>query len=481
MMEFIRKKRAPSSMLGLALDGGRLEGVVLRRTNGSLHVLKQFGVSLALSPLTDDPELVGREIRNHLDQAGIRERRCAVCVPLGWALTVQTKVPVLPEADVAGFLEIEAERGFPYGPETLSVCRSRYRSGSGEQHATLVAVPRNQLFQLEKALKAARLKPASFTLGIAALQGAGQESSPGVLAVAVGENSVDLQVTSGGGIAALRSLEGAIETEGAQKRLYADLVAREIRVTLGQLPAGFRDGVRKVKVFGRGEFVQRFASDIRPRVESMGMQVELVKGYPVDAFTSRLPSDAAVSPALSLAATYLTGVAPGFEFLPPKTSSWRQLSTRFSSKKLAWAGATAGSVVFLIAAAFLIQQWQLSRLQSKWAAMKSIVQELDHMQQQIRRYRPWFDDSFRSLSILRQLTEAFPEDGSVSAKSVDIRDLATITCSGSARDSQALLKMRDQLSAAKGVSDVHIDQTRGSSPLQFTFNFHWAEGGGNGN
>jgi len=85
------------------------------------------------------------------------------------------------------------------------------------------------------------------------------------------------------------------------------------------------------------------------------------------------------------------------------------------------------------------------------------------------------------LSILRQLTEAFPEDGSVSVRSVDIRDLATITCSGSARDSQALLKMRDQLSAAKGVSDVHIDQTRGSSPVQFTFNFHWAEGGGNGN
>ena len=481
MMEFLQKKRAPSSLLGLALDGGRLEGVVLRRTNGSLHVLKQFGVSLALNPLTGDPELVGREIRNHLDQAGIRERRCAVCVPLGWALTVQTKVPVLPEADVAGFLEIEAERGFPYGPETLSVCRSRYRSGSGEQHATLVAVPRNQLFQLEKALKAARLKPASFTLGIAALQGAGQESSSGVLAVAIGEDSVDLQMTCGGGIAALRSLEGAIETEGAQKRLYADLVAREIRVTLGQLPAGFRDGVRKVKVFGRGEFVQRFASDIRPRVESMGMQVELVKGYPVDAFTSRLPSDAAVSPALSLAATYLTGVAPGFEFLPPKTNSWQQFSTRFSSKKLAWAGATAGSVGFLIAAAFVIQQWQLLRLQSKWAAMKPIAQELDNMQQQIRRYRPWFDDSFRSLSILRQLTEAFPEDGSVSAKSVDIRDLATITCSGSARDSQALLKMRDQLSAARGVSDVHIDQTRGSSPVQFTFNFHWAEGGGNGN
>ncbi len=109
------------------------------------------------------------------------------------------------------------------------------------------------------------------------------------------------------------------------------------------------------------------------------------------------------------------------------------------------------------------------------------VKEVEDMQQQIQRYRPWFDGSFRSLSILRQLTEAFPEDGSVSARGVETRDLVTVTCSGTARNSQALLKMRDQLSAARGVSDVHIDQTHGTSPLQFTFNFHWTKGGGNGN
>ncbi len=297
MMKLFQRKRAPSSILGLAFDGGRLEGVVLRRTNGSLHVVKNLSASLALNPLTGDPDLVGREIRNQLDQAGIRERRCAVCVPLSWALTLPVKMPDLAETDVAGFLDIEAERGFPYGPDTLTVCRSRFRSADGEQHATLVAIPRSHLFQLEKALKAAQLKPISFTLGIAALQSADQESSPGLLALGVGENSVDLQVTCGGGVAALRALEGVIETEGAQKRLDADLLGREIRVTLGQLPAGFRDGVRKVKIFGRGELGQHFASDIAPRVESMGLRVELMKGYSADEFGSRLSADAAVSPA----------------------------------------------------------------------------------------------------------------------------------------------------------------------------------------
>ncbi len=125
MIKLPKKQRA-SSVLGLSLDGNRLEGVVLRRTNGSLVLQKTISASLSLDPLTNDPELVGREIQNHLEKAGIRERRCAVCVPLNWVLTLQTKLPDLPEADVSGFLQIEAERGFPYGPDALLICASRF-------------------------------------------------------------------------------------------------------------------------------------------------------------------------------------------------------------------------------------------------------------------------------------------------------------------------------------------------------------------
>src|SRR5438128_2343846 len=81
------RPQAGGSLLGLAFDGGRLEGVALRRTNDSVEIKDSFAVSLSLDPLTNDPELVGREIRKHLDAAEIRERRCAVCLPLSWALT----------------------------------------------------------------------------------------------------------------------------------------------------------------------------------------------------------------------------------------------------------------------------------------------------------------------------------------------------------------------------------------------------------
>ena len=52
---------------------------------------------------------------------------------------------------------------------------------------------------------------------------------------------------------------------------------------------------------------------------------------------------------------------------------------------------------------------------------------------------PWFDSSFRNLTILRQLTLAFPEDGAVTAKTMEIRDGNTVTCSGTAQDNGALL------------------------------------------
>ena len=82
MIDFLKKPRA-SSLLGLSFDGNRLEGVVLRRTNGALAIQKTFSASLSLDTLTNDPELVGQEIRNKLEEAGIRERRCAMCLLVG--------------------------------------------------------------------------------------------------------------------------------------------------------------------------------------------------------------------------------------------------------------------------------------------------------------------------------------------------------------------------------------------------------------
>jgi hypothetical protein len=462
------------TVLGLTLDGSRLEAVLLRRTNGSVVVQKTVSAALSLDLLRNEAELVGREIRNHLDAAGVRERRCVVGVPPHWVMALHTKLPDLAEEDVESFLQLEAERGFPSGPEELQVAVSRLRSAAA-QYATQLAVPRGHLERLEAALAAAQLKPVSLSLAVTALPGALATEAHGTVTIVVGESSVVLLISAGGGVVTLRTLENAFETEGSEKRVLSEVVGRELRITLGQLPADLSEGLRTLRVFGSDRYARQLAQELQPRARALGLTVEHVATAGGTEHGLKVPPDAGVSGALSLAAQLLSGREMPFDFLPPKPTLWQQLSSRYSSKRLAYAGATAGILLLAVGGLFAWQQYRLSSLRSEWQQMKPKVTELDALTAQIRQFRPWYDESLTSLGILRRVTEAFPEDGVVTAKTLDIRNQSVVNVSGTARDNPALLRTLDQLRAAKEVRDVKVDQIRGKTPMQFTFNFHWGE------
>ena len=474
--------QAGNSLLGFTLDGSRLEGVSLRRAGDSVEVRKTFSFALSLDPLTGDPELVGREIQKQLESAGVRERRCVVCVPLGWALTLTTKLPDLPEADIDSFLQLESERGFPQGTDALMLAQSRWKTPGGEAHATLVAIPRDHIARLEAVFKAARLRSVSFSLGITALQRPDEPGSNGVLALAPGETSVGLQVSCGGGLAVLRTVEGNFDQQGGgQQQLQAEQVARETRITLGQLPPDVRDAVKRLRVFGRSATADQLAEQLRVRVEPLGIRVESVRDYSPSEFGVRIPAGTAVTPAVSLALRCLAGQGVAFEFLPPKISKWKQIKDRYAGGRMATAGIAASAVAVVVAVAFLVQQAIIWHWQNKWNVMSAPVGELDKKQAKLNRYGPWADHSFRSLSVLKRLTEAFPLNGTVTAKTIEIREAAEnqkpvtiITCTGTTQDGNLLLTTLRTLSAAKEVSGVHLDNLKGTPPnMEFSFNFHW--------
>jgi hypothetical protein len=471
-----RKRKRLTSLLGLTLDGGKLEGVVLRRTNGSLQLLQSFSATLTLDPLTAAPELVAREIRNQLDAAGVRERNYVIGVPLKWALTAQTELPQLSEADAASLLQIEAEKNFHSDVATLRLADSRCALSGGKQFVTLVGISNSQLATLEQVLAAAKLKPVGISLGLSALQSPGAENSNGVLALAIGESNVGLQITAGGGIAALRSLEGAVENEGSRRSLNAGLVARETRITLGQLPAELRATVKRIRIFGARELAQPLADEMKSRFEPMGLRVEIVSAYAPGEFAVQLPLEASLSAAFSLAARRLTEQGTPFEFLLPKPTLLQQFSAKYSSGKLKTVGAIAAGVLLIVGGLFLFQEIELKLLGSQWDKMSKKVTELQGLEQDIQQFRPWFDDSFISLSIMRQLTVAFPEDGEVTAKTVEIHDDNVVTCTGTALSQAALLKTYGQLRAMDGVTQLQMQSIRGKSPMQFTFEFHFGNG-----
>jgi hypothetical protein len=466
-MKLKPSKRA-QSVLGLTLIDGQLRACHMVRAKGGLEVVKTANAALTLDVLHPEAELVGREIKNHLDAAGIRERHCIVGLPPRWVMTQQTKVPELSADDTSSYLQIEAEKGFPVDPAHLLIARSFQRSAVGS-YVTQLAVRQEQIAQLTAVLKAAGLKPVSYSVGLAVLPGAVTAAGHGRITVAADAAGIALLVSAGGGIAAFRTCEATIESEAGEKIMHGASVARELRITFEQVPAELRAEVKELFLTGDTNLVRQLAESLADWAKAAGLKIS----------RGDLPEKNVAAEMTEKLAGHWLEVGPGpLEFLPPRPSRWSLMMARYNSKRMATAGfALAGlAVVALIAFTWLeVRRWSL---RSEWASMQAQVTQLDAVQSKIREFRPFFDTSFRSLSIMKRVTECFPENGSVTARSFEVHGNSLVTISGTARDNASLLRVQELLRKAKEVQGLKIEQIRGKTPMQFTLTFRWNTGSG---
>jgi hypothetical protein len=284
--------------------------------------------------------------------------------------------------------------------------------------------------------------------------------------VAVDAKGATLLLSTGGGIAAFRTCEATIESEAGDRLINTGAVARELRITLEQTPPDLRQELRRVDLIGDEAVVGQLEASLADWARGIGLELQShgsPEGRSADLVTE------------NLAACWLETGAPALEFLPPRVGRWEQLVARYNAKRLATVGMAVGAAAVLTLGVVGWQQIRCWALRSEWAGMKPQVTALNAVQARIREFRPWYDTSYRNLSILRRVTEAFPENGAVTAKTFEIHGLSTVSVSvtGVTRDNGSLLKMIDQLRKIPDVADVKVEQIRGKSPAQFTFNFRW--------
>jgi hypothetical protein len=469
-MKLPKKKRLPS-VLGLNLTDGQLRACHMVRAKGGHEVVKSASAALSINLLHPESELVGREIKNHLDAAGIRERHCVVAVPATWIMSQQSQVPDLGAEDTASFLQIEAEKGFPIDPAQLQIARSSLRTTAGS-HVTQLGVRREQLDKLSSALKAAGLKPVGFTLGLTVLPGAiAPAGGGGRVIVAVETTGVTLLASAGGGIAAFRTFEASIESEAGEKIINGAAVARELRITIEQVPADLRSELKQLFLTGEPTMVRQLAESIAGWAKNAGLTITR-DDSPEENFAAEI--------AEKLALRWLEAGSVEPDFLPPRPSQFARLMARYNSKRLATVGFAVGAVALIALLAFAWQEYRRWSLRSEWNAMAAQVLALDAVQARIDEFKPWYDTTHRSLTIMMRVTECFPDNGSVTAKTFEVHGNATtvVTISGTARDNASLLHVQELLRKAKEVQGLKIEQIRGKTPMQFTLTFRWKSNSG---
>ena len=463
--------RRRTTLIGLSLQPYETMICRVRRQGKLAEVSTLTRAPIPASAFKTEPKRAGQELRAHLRTAHIRPESCVVCLPLSWAFTSELDLPDLSKPDLQSFIRLEAERRFPLAPDDLVLAVAQRKrpdetaSPAASCRSLLVGIPAECLSNVEKALRSARLRPLSMTFAIAAL--AGEHARDHCALIQVGKGFVDFAVVADDTSPILRNLAWQ-ESSGAESGLDGDVatqeevpfdsreMARQLRITLAQIPSNQRDSVERAVLYGGGEWPETATDLLRESLAGLGMTLEEGRS------------------AESVAATRtLLGQTSAIELYVQKKTHMPTVMARFSARSVRWALGVAGAAILLLMAAFGLQGWQLAQLENQWSEIGPRVEAAKSLQERVRKYRSWYDDSIPSLALLEKLASAFPGEGSVWVKNLRVKDRTSATCSGVASNRTAWMQVMDRLGKNKDLDELQVVQARGDTPFSFTLTFRW--------
>ncbi len=529
------------ALLGLSFEDNGLAVVRVRRVNGQCQVKEGLIVPLTAERVLADPAEAGRLLAGVLGERGLGEKRCAVRLPLAWAMGVPLELPDLAGEDLASFLELRAEREFPFPPGRMALAHHRFTFGANASWGLLVGLDESRVEAVRRLLETAGLEPVSIALGLGgcvlseapekpAGRGSGgnpkseirnPKGSRGVAERRLSEGGeseervseeriprtsdfpsprpespigtpdedvtasrnaalhvcpagagLDLILTVGADLVGFRHLGGAAGKAGATHVVTAAELAREIRLTRGRLPAELREAFRTVRFHGPEGRVGELFRATEPLLRARGWEtVERVPCRPLPTDNGPLPAPA--EPALEVACRHLTGEPAAFEFLPPRVNRWQQAFHRYGRGRRRQAILAGVALLLALAAPAWLQSRKLAGLRARWSEMEPRVRQLETVQENIRKFRSWFSNQPVSLEVLQAVAAAFPEKGTVWARTLELKPGGVFTCNGLARNNQEVMATLDRLRKDPRVTELKVRQMRGRDPVQFSFQFTW--------
>ncbi len=361
----LKRRFQVRSLLTLTLEAERIVASVVRSDATDVAPRAPITIAVGADEVVRQPEKAAQTVALALAEAGLRERRCVVCVPPSWALSTATDLPALELDDLRGFLEIRAEQEFslPAGDLRLGYCV--YALPDGQPRATLAVVSAKRLKAVETLVETLGRRLVSVSL---ALEDALADPRPTLHFQANGSHT-DVIITGGGGaIAALRSLASPLGTEEAP--FDAGAFCREVRITLGRLPMAIRQQVVQAQFGGTLASAQRLCAEIHTDLQRMGIQSPACDAP----LPGRSESEAlGAGAAADAAGRQLRGEPVPFEFVVPEVRRWQAVLTRLDTKRHRGIAAGVVGLILLPLVIFFIRSEIEDHLNTEWNGMRDNV------------------------------------------------------------------------------------------------------------
>ncbi len=460
----LRSRWSIPAVLALNIEWDHIGIMHVRRDNGDIQVLQSLQTPITADSILENPDQCGKQLAEILAKAGLRETRCIVCVPNHWAFTTSTELPELSPEDLPGFIELKAEGEFPLAASDLLIAHSPWTIPGHPTQTTIAGLPKRKADAVRQMLSTANRRAISISL---ALNPDWTQSSHGDhsgINVLVSENHIDLAVLLGGGVAALRS----IPVQNGSLR--PDHLNRELRITLGRLPAEVRSQLNKARFLGEPHSTSALLESARETLNKLGLQ-GIIPSPPRDSTAKSQTETATI--AVAAARHHLHGLPMLFEFVAPETNKLQLFLRRHDTRKNRWAAAATLVAILIPLISVVLRSHSEKSLTREWNTMQPTVRELEELQGKIRLFRPWFDQDTPTVQLLHALVNGYPDTGDVWATRVDIKEENQVACTGFARDQQSWLNFLESLGKQPGVANLQVRSVRGEQPLQVDFSFNW--------
>lgn len=457
--------------LGLALEDHNVltAEVQVRGDQPAIHMTAEFALS---GPLSVEQ---GQEFRQFLEENGFTAKGVIVGLPAKWLVAKELSIPPANAAALSGILNIQAERAFSLDPKEL-VFDYYSTDGVGKGgKMLLMAMQRNRLAQIQSFVKAAGLSLLAVTPTSHALRSIVDSKSDMSIYIRNGyieswSCKTDLPL--------IRHGSRLSEHRGDKANALMEQIGRLLSLTPGDghntdsshvtLFAGSaKDNATVKKVVGSSsDGVEIDDGDARLLSVGFGAQSRSKIG------------ESCAAAALALAASRDDGLF--VDFLHSRMVPGRRMP---KTRTLVWAA--IASCVVVLALVSVIWGWRrdvndIATFTEQLAVMSDDIEAAREVVDRMSYASAWTSQRPEFLECLSQLTEAFPEEGTIWATNLALHENRKGLVTGKALREESVLLVLDAIKLNSLFRDVQMvymrDAGRGTDEVSFAIQFNFSGG-----
>jgi Tfp pilus assembly protein PilN len=498
----------PNKVLGLSVGERGVLACELARSGRATQVtrLAEFDYPAGTSP--DNGAEVGKALADFLRSRRFSAKRTVIGLPLRWAVVKPKEVPPVDPSAVSSMLLLQAEREFALEPQDLVYEYAGESDPSAARTLLLLAVHRKRVDAVVAMAEAAGLNVEGVTLSAVALAAeTGRQLAHGGAVLHVAPGTAELAIHHGGQPRALRHLRApaaagagaagsvplataaesgeipAAPEAPAEPPRFSDAATAltpELRQVLSLMPQNGTAAPTELVVWdgiGLGDAPSRWGDLLHVAVRAQSL----------DSLGVTVSADAGDGTAPPGGGRYAAAVALALEGLRGGGVVTDLLHSRLVPKKerrvgrwTVWAVVLGVTFVSAIVFAVFDLSSQRREVEETKARLKSLQPQLQEAKAAIDRTtfaQRWTNKDPKALSLLRDVTVAFPEGGRVWATSLILQadGRVTLGCRATSDDAPGALLKR--LRDGKKFTEVQLGNTqpggKGSGEVSFTITFRY--------